>query len=250
MKNKLIAITGAASGIGRATAQLLASHGAILSLADANEESLQHFETELKKEGVDVITQKVDVRVRTEVDNWIGKTVEHFSKPLDGAANLAGIAGRPSTLREFNEEDLDEVFAINVKGIFYSMRAELEHMRTAKDGSGGGSIVNAASMAGLKGMPAAGVYCASKSAVVGITKSAARDEVATGIRINAVAPGFVQTPMMEKLDETLGFQLPNDCVLGRRGRPEEIAKLIMFLLSDDSSFTTGSVYGIDGGAVC
>ena len=84
MKNKLIAITGAASGIGRATAQLLASHGAILSLADANEESLQHFETELKKEGVDVITQKVDVRVRTEVDNWIGKTVEHFNKPLDG----------------------------------------------------------------------------------------------------------------------------------------------------------------------
>ena len=84
MKNKLIAITGAASGIGRATAQLLASHGAILSLADANEESLQHFETDLKKEGVDVITQKVDVRVRTEVDNWIGKTVEHFSKPLDG----------------------------------------------------------------------------------------------------------------------------------------------------------------------
>jgi NAD(P)-dependent dehydrogenase (short-subunit alcohol dehydrogenase family) len=84
IKNKLIAITGAASGIGRATAQLLASHGAILSLADANEESLQHFESELKKEGVDVITQKVDVRVRTEVDNWIGKTVEHFSKPLDG----------------------------------------------------------------------------------------------------------------------------------------------------------------------
>ena len=84
IKNKLIAITGAASGIGRATAQLLASHGAILSLADANEESLQHFEGELKKEGVNVITQKVDVRVRTEVDNWIGKTVEHFSKPLDG----------------------------------------------------------------------------------------------------------------------------------------------------------------------
>ena len=84
MKDKLIAITGAASGIGRATAQLLASHGAILSLADANEESLQQFESELKKEGVDVITQKVDVRVRTEVDNWIGKTVEHFSRPIDG----------------------------------------------------------------------------------------------------------------------------------------------------------------------
>ncbi|OCK76469.1 short-chain dehydrogenase/reductase SDR [Lepidopterella palustris CBS 459.81] len=252
IKGKLIAITGAASGIGKATAQLLASHGAVLALADIQEDGLAQLEEEISKVEEGAIFQKVDVRDRRQVDDWIGTTVKHFGRPLDGAANLAGIAGRMSTLRDYDEENFDQVFAVNVKGMFNCMQAELKNMRAAKRGIGGGSIVNAASICGLIGLPNVGVYTASKFAVVGITKSAAQDESSSGVRINAIAPSFVQTPMVERLDEEAGYKLPNPCVLNRRGQPEEIAKLIMFLLSDDSSFTTGSVYGIDGGhrAIC
>jgi len=249
VKGKLFAITGAASGIGLATARLLADHGALLSLADMNWESLQEKDQELKEKDVKVYSQKVDVRDRAQVDDWIVATVKHFKTPLDGAANLAGIVGNLAPLREFDAQDYENVFAVNVKGIFHCMQAELKHMRVAENGLGGGSIVNAASVTGIKGLPYIATYSASKFAVVGITKSAAASEAATGIRINAVAPGFVDTPMMTKVDEGLEQPMPPNCLFDRRARPEEIAKLIIFLLSDDSSYTTGSVYNIDGGHV-
>ncbi|KAH7130649.1 hypothetical protein B0J11DRAFT_483394 [Dendryphion nanum] len=250
VRGQLFAITGAASGIGRATSQLLANNGALISLADMDREAVEQFAKTLTNSGAGVFWKHVDVRKRDEVDIWIRETVEHFGRPLDGAANLAGISGHLSTVRNIDLADYESVFAVNVKGTFNSMSAELQYMRPAKDDVGGGSIVNAASITGLVGKPSCSVYCASKFAVIGITKAAAREEATTGIRVNAIAPGFVQTPLMEKLDAELGFELPNDAVLGRRARPEEVAKLIQFLLSDDSSYTTGSVYGIDGGMLC
>ncbi|KAF2657513.1 putative short chain dehydrogenase/ reductase [Lophiostoma macrostomum CBS 122681] len=250
VKGQLFAITGAASGIGRATSQLLGKNGDLLSLADKDGEAVERFAKELTDSGVNVFWKRVDVCDRNAVDEWVGDTVRKFGRALDGAANLAGISGRLGPVRDHDSADYEAVFAVNVTGVFNCMSAELRNMRAAEGNMSGGSIVNAASIVGLVGKPSCSVYCASKFAVVGITKAAAREEADTGIRVNAIAPGFVQTPLMERLDADLGFELPNDAVLGRRARPEEIAKLIMFLLSEDSSYTTGSVYQIDGGMLC
>ncbi|KAF2813470.1 NAD(P)-binding protein [Mytilinidion resinicola] len=244
VKGKLFAITGAASGIGLATARLLASKGALLTLADTDIDGLEKLQAELLDHTkVNVDKRNVDVRDCSQKSRTNPQTL--------GAANLAGISGVLGAVRSFNAHDYDDVFAINVKGTFHSTQAELKHMRIADPANdiGGGSIVNVASVVGVKGLPGVGVYSASKFAVVGITKSAAADEKESGIRANAIAPGFVDTPLMTKTDERMGEPLPHGCLLGRQARPEEIAKLIVFLLSDDSSYVTGSVYGIDGGTV-
>jgi NAD(P)-dependent dehydrogenase (short-subunit alcohol dehydrogenase family) len=192
-KGKLIAITGSASGIGLALAKLLASRGASLSLADIQADALNQVAKDLSDSNTQVLSTIVDVTDPTAVEKWLTKTAEHFKCPLDGAANVAGDVGKSTatdagSIRNVSNEEFDFVYNVNVKGTWNCLRSELNHMKKGKDGHGGGSIVNVSSIAGLIGIPFSSPYVAAKHAVIGITKTAAKEEGAHAIRVNAVAP--------------------------------------------------------------
>jgi NAD(P)-dependent dehydrogenase (short-subunit alcohol dehydrogenase family) len=182
---KVVGITGAAQGIGLATAQLLASRGASLSLADLQESALEQVAAKLKESfGVDVIIYVLDVRNSDQVDQWIQKTIEHFGR-LDGAANLAGVIGKnlgKTGITETEEDDWNFVLGVNLTGLMHCLRAQMRVIQ------GGGSIVNAASIAGLVGRPYSAAYSASKHGVIGLTKTAAKEAGPTQTRVNSIAP--------------------------------------------------------------
>jgi NAD(P)-dependent dehydrogenase (short-subunit alcohol dehydrogenase family) len=191
---KLIVITGAASGIGKATSKLLASRGALLSLSDISEAGLKSVHDEISGAASDaglshnILTQSLDVRSAEACNAWIERTVSHFKMPIYGAANMAGITGQPSLLRDNPASDFDAIWDVNIKGIVNSLRAQLPHLQKGIDGRGGGAIVNASSLSGLIGLPTYGPYVTSKFAVIGITRTAAKEEGPNGIRVNAIAP--------------------------------------------------------------
>ncbi|KAB5550803.1 3-alpha--hydroxysteroid dehydrogenase [Coniochaeta sp. 2T2.1] len=248
---KVVVITGAASGIGRETAKLLASTGARLSLADFQEAALKEVVSEISLQyGEDTVTHAlVDVRDRASVESWIAATVKTFGAPIDGVANLAGVIGKEinvAPIWEVSDEDWEFVVGINLKGVFNCLRAAIPHMRD------GGSIVNAASIAGLIGFRKNAAYVASKHGVAGLTRSAAKDLGSRNIRINAICPGAIDTPMLRKSSNTgEGHGVGYDYVaLNRPGRADELPPLIAFLLSDGSSYMTGTMQSIDGGWYC
>ena len=196
MQGRVIVITGPASGMGLATARLLASRGAILSLADLNRSGLDA--ALFTVEGSKHITIVVDVRNSSEVEACISKTVRERGK-LDGACNMAGVhVGKDLPLAEESDEHWKSIMEINGKGVFCCMGAELKNM------SEGGVIVNAASVAGIRGIPNSSIYVASKHAVIGLTRSAARENRARNTSINAIAPSTIHTPMVHKIEECLG----------------------------------------------
>ncbi|KIX05590.1 uncharacterized protein Z518_06462 [Rhinocladiella mackenziei CBS 650.93] len=246
---KTIVVTGAGSGIGKATALLLASERAKVALLDVNP-SLFDVEAQIKSSGGSALAIKCDVRSSAEVDAAIQTVVEIYGL-LDGAANLAGVIGsgrrsetHTGALVQTTDEEWDRVLGINLGGVKNCLRAELQHYNPKCC-----SIVNASSVSARIGAPFNAAYSTSKAAIVALTKSVAQEMGSYGVRINAIAPGVTDTPMVSSLPEHTRELWRKSNVLGRLADPSEIANVILFLLSEKSSFITSAVVDIDAGRV-
>jgi NAD(P)-dependent dehydrogenase (short-subunit alcohol dehydrogenase family) len=244
MKTPVVLITGALTGIGHATALAFAHDGARVVISGRRDEEGQRFVAELQKLGAEAEFLRADVRHEDDVRSLIDQTVARFGR-LDAAVNCAGTEGTPGPVTEQTAETYTATFDTNVLGTLLSMKHELRVMLA----QGSGSIVNVSSTYGHTGAAGASVYAASKHAVEGLTKSAALEAASSGVRVNLVAPGPIETGMLNRFTGTderkaaLAATVP----LKRVGRPEEIAQTIMFLASDKASFITGASYLVDGG---
>jgi len=244
MKSKVALITGAASGIGRATALEFSKEGASVVIADMDIKGCEETAHLIEKENGKVCSLKVDVSSSEQIKEMIQKTVKEFGR-LDYACNNAGIEGDQAFIDEMAESNWDNVISVNLKGVWTCMRHEIPVMKKY-----GGAIVNVASIAGLIGFAGISPYVASKHGINGITKAAALEYAANGIRVNAVCPGAIQTPMIDRFlneDPENVKQMKAKHPLGRFGRPEEVADAIIYLCSDKASFITGAVLPVDGG---
>lgn len=242
MKNKTVMITGAASGIGKATAELFAKQGAQVVLSDIQEEAGKATTESIVAAGGKAIFFKTDVSKPEEMEALVNFAVNTYGK-LDVAVNNAGIGGELNPIADMSIEGWQKVIGINLNSLFYGMKYQIKAM--LKNGSG--SIVNISSILGSVGFAGSAGYTAAKHGVVGLTQAAALEYSAQGIRVNAVGPGFIETPLLDALDAEMKKQLVALHPIGRLGKSEEVAELIYWLSSDKSSFVTGSYYPIDGG---
>jgi len=249
LHDKVALVTGGASGIGRSTALTFAREGAKLVIADMNEDGGQQTVHMITEKGGEATFVQVDVTRAAEVEAMIHQAVETYGR-LDCAHNNAGVSSRPRVvLHELPEESWDRVIDINLKGVWLCMKYEIIQMLE----QGGGAIVNTASIMGLVGSwSRSGAYNASKHGVVGLTKTAALEYAKSGIRVNAVCPGYIRTPL---IDQTLSSnpEMEGEIVsrhpVGRMGQPEEIAEAVVWMCSDAASFVTGHAMTVDGGYV-
>jgi NAD(P)-dependent dehydrogenase (short-subunit alcohol dehydrogenase family) len=244
MESQVVLITGALTGIGRATAVTFAHNGARLAVCGRREREGKALELELLELGADALFIRADVRHDEDVAALIEAIVARFGQ-LDVAVNNAGTEGQPGPMIQQTVENYAATFETNVLGTLLCMKHELRAMQV----QGHGNIINISSTYGHRGVVGASVYAASKHAVEGLTKSAALEVAATGIRINAVAPGPTDTGMLDRFtgDPQRKATLASAVPLGRAGRPEEIARAIVFLASDAASFMTGHIVCVDGG---
>lgn len=236
---KVALVTGGASGIGAACARQLIARGAQVLIADSNVDQAAQLATEL---GSNARSHRVDVSDPEQVRTMVDAVVQHFGA-LHVAVNSAGVSPAPADVGSTSFEDWRRVIGINLDGVFSSMRYELP----AIEHSNGGSIVNVASMLGTVAMPGASPYVAAKHAVIGLTKAAAVEYAQRGIRVNAVAPGFVDTPLLAQSDSATLDGLAQMHPIGRLGTASEIAATVLHLASPAASFTTGSCMIVDGG---
>lgn len=245
LENKVALITGGTTGIGRDTAVLFAKEGARVVFTGRREAEGGQTLNLVRAAGGDGLFIKSDVSKAAEVQSVVQKTVQKCGR-LDVAFNNAGVEGQWLPLADQTEENWDYVHGINLKGVWLCLKYEIQQM--LKQG-GGGVIVNMSSVAGLIGGAGAGVYIASKHGVIGLTKTAAIECAAQGIRVNAVCPAVIETPMAERAfaDPELNKRMLAIHPVGRFGKPTEVAEAVLWLCSDKSSFTTGQCLGIDGG---
>lgn len=244
---KVAIVTGAASGIGKATAFAFSSRGSSVVVSDINEANGEAVVKEIVDGGGKASFIAADVSQADDVFNLIEHTISTYGG-LDFAFNNAGTEGVMATTADCTEADWDRTLAVNLKGVWLCMRAEIPMMLKR----GGGVIVNCSSVAGLVGFGQAGAYTASKHGVIGLTKAAALEYATSGIRINAVCPGVIDTPMITRAvagDEKMKAMFAAGEPMGRLGRPEEIAGAVVWLCSDSASFVTGSAIPVDGGWV-
>jgi NAD(P)-dependent dehydrogenase (short-subunit alcohol dehydrogenase family) len=240
--DKVVLITGAASGIGRAAAIAFAAEDARVAMLDRSADALEAVQVSLKNAGSEVLTITCDVSSPDQVEGAIKQVVNRFGR-LDIAFNNAGVENKAAPVHEIDLAEWDRIIGINLRGTFLCMKHELAQMVK----QGGGVVVNTSSGAGIRGVAGGAAYAASKHAIIGLTRSAALDYAKQNIRVNAVLPGNIETPMMDRFtggDIQKAIDLEP---VGRLGKPEEIAEAVLWMASDLGGFVTGAATVIDGG---
>ena len=241
LDNKIAVVTGAAQGIGKVIAMHLVQKGASLVLCDINLEMAKEAAREIEEAGGKCLALKSDVSNMQDAEKIIKDAVEHFGS-LDILVNNAGIT-RDNVLIRMKEEQWDQVMAVNLKGTFNVTKAAIKVMMRKKSGK----IVNIASITGLMGNAGQANYSASKAGVIGFTKSIAREYADRGITVNAVAPGFIETAMTDAIPEREREELIRQIPVKKLGTPEDVANAVYFLVSEEASYITGQVIGVNGG---
>ncbi|MGI8566921.1 MAG: SDR family NAD(P)-dependent oxidoreductase [Pyrinomonadaceae bacterium] len=242
LKDKVAIVTGAARGIGLATAERLAREGAAVVLADYDAEEVERAAASLEAKGLRVAAQRCDVSRREDVTEMARAAEERYDK-VDILVNNAGIAGRAAPLEEITDEDWNVMMDVDLKSVFLCCQAVMPGMKRR----GYGRIVNVASIAGKEGNPNMIPYSTAKAGVIGLTKALAKEVASLGIYVNAIAPAVIETPILQQLTPAQVEYMVQRIPLGRTGKPEEVAALICWLASDEASFTTGQCVDISGG---
>jgi len=241
LTGKVALVTGAAQGIGRAIGLLLARNGADIVVSDINLEKAEETAKEIRGIGPKAMAVKVDVSNLSDVERMVEDILEKLAK-IDILVNNAGIT-RDKLILRMTEEDWDAVLSVNLKGTFNCTKAVIRHMAKQRSGK----IVNIASVVGEMGNAGQANYSASKAGVIGLTKTIAREYAQRGINVNAIAPGYIETPMTEALPEKAKEELKRLIPMERLGKPEDVAEGALFLVSEESSYITGQVLNVNGG---
>ncbi|MFC2122858.1 SDR family NAD(P)-dependent oxidoreductase [Bacteroidota bacterium] len=242
LKDRVAVVTGAGSGIGREIARLFSREGARIAAVDCVVEAGEETVRQIRDGGGEAAFIEADVTQASDAERMVRQAMEQFGR-LDILSNNAGVLGDIAPVGEATEENFDRVMSINVKGVFLcSKYAVLEMLK-----GGGGNIVNSASMLGLVTIPGNAAYCASKGAVIQFTKTMATEYAANNIRVNCICAGWIDTPMMEVMEDKVIRWMMRELPIGRMGKAEEVARAVLYLASDDASYVTGTALVVDGG---